>query len=62
MDTPPLDPRIQKGKQLAELLWWSLAKRIVKLAGEHFHWDDEQWREASEIFLRPNDYKVVVII
>ena len=55
------DPRIQKGQAFAELLWWSLAKRIVKLAGEHYKWDDEQWREASEIFLRPNDYKVVVL-
>jgi len=55
------NPRVQKGKAFAELLWWSLAKRIVKLAGEHYKWDEEQWREASEIFLRPNDYKVVVL-
>ena len=55
------DLRITKGKALAEMIWWSLAKRIVKIAGEHYKWDDDQWKEATEIFLRPNDYKVLVI-
>ena len=54
------DYRVVKGKTLVEMLWWSLAKKIVKLAGEHYKWNEETWKEASEIFLRPNDYKVVV--
>jgi len=52
------DPRIQKGARIAELIWWSLAKRIVLIASEHYKWDDEHLREISEIFLRPNDYTV----
>jgi hypothetical protein len=56
----PEDPRVVQGKKLAELLWWSLAKRIMSLAGEEYEWNDEQWAVASQIFLRPNDYFVRV--
>ena len=55
------DVRVKKGKYLAELMWWSLAKRIVRIASEHYKWDDEHLRDISEIFLRPNDYKVETI-
>ena len=55
------DIRIKKGKYLAELMWWSLAKRIVRIASEHYKWDDDHLRDISEIFLRPNDYKVETI-
>ena len=55
------DPRVTKGKKLAELIWWSLAKRIVSLAGEEYGWDDEQWSTVGQLFLRPNDYFVKVI-
>ncbi len=54
--------RVQKGKQIAEQIWWSLAKRILRIAGDLYKWDDNDWREAQEIFLRPNDYFVVVEI
>jgi hypothetical protein len=50
---------VKKGIVLVEQLWWSLAKRIVFLAGNLYKWDEEQWREANEKFLRPNDYKVI---
>jgi hypothetical protein len=60
MESVQEDPRVLKGKQLAELLWWSLAKRIVCLAGEEYKWTDEEWDEAGRIFLRANDYFVVV--
>lgn len=53
------DPRVTKGKQLVELIWWTVAKKIVKTAGEFYKWDDEEWREATELFLRPNDYRVI---
>ncbi len=58
MDTVE-DPRVTKGKKLVELIWWTLAKKIVKTAGEHYKWDDEAWRDATELFLRPNDYRVI---
>ena len=54
------NPRVRKGLQLVEQLWWQLAKQIVKTAGEMYGWDDEQWRDMQELFLRPNDYKVVL--
>jgi hypothetical protein len=50
--------RIEKGKAFAELIWWTLAKSIVKKAGELYNWNDDQWKDANELFLRPNDYKV----
>jgi hypothetical protein len=58
---PATDERVKKGKEFMEFLWWSYAKRIVRLAGEHYNWTDEQWGEASELFLKPTDYSVVVI-
>ena len=54
------DPRVEKGKKLVEFLWYRLAKKIVKLAGETYKWDEEKWEEASRIYLRPSDYKVIV--
>lgn len=52
--------RITEGKKFAELLWWSLAKHIVRQAGELYAWDDAQWIEAQELFLRNNDYTVII--
>jgi hypothetical protein len=52
--------RVERGQQLVEQLWWSLAKEIVKKAGAHYKWTDEEWQAATELFLRPNDYSVVV--
>lgn len=54
-----MDERMTKGIELAEQVWWSLAKRIIFLAGNLYKWDEEQWRTANEKFLRPNDYKVI---
>ena len=54
------EDRMTKGVELAEQIWWSLAKKIVFLAGTLYKWDDEQWRDANEKFLRPNDYKVII--
>uniref|UniRef100_A0A6C0L5J0 Uncharacterized protein n=1 Tax=viral metagenome TaxID=1070528 RepID=A0A6C0L5J0_9ZZZZ len=53
------DKRITDGKQFAEFLWWTLAKRIVGIAGELYKWDESQWEVIKEKFLRNNDYAVV---
>jgi len=53
------EKRIADGIQFADFIWWSLAKRIVLLAGELYKWDDSEWESAQEIFLRSNDYKVL---
>jgi len=60
MDQYMLDQRVLKGKELAEQIWWRLAKRIVEIAGELYGWSEEDWRNAGELFLRPNDYKVFI--
>ena len=52
--------RIQRGKRFAEQIWWSLAKRIVRMAGELYQWNDKEWQEFQDMFLRPNDYSVVL--
>jgi hypothetical protein len=57
----PIDPRVTRGSKLVEMIWWSLAKRIVTIAGEMYGWDEEQWREVTSSFLRPNDYTVVPV-
>lgn len=58
-DVPPLDPRVAKGAKLAEMLWWSIAKRILKIAGDTYGWNDQQWQTAQELFLRSGDYRVI---
>ena len=55
-----MDENVKKGIVLAEQVWWSLAKRIVFLAGNLYKWDEEQWQEANEKFLKPSHYKVVI--
>jgi len=63
MDSTSIDAanekRIADGKQFAEFLWWTLAKRIVGIAGELYKWDESQWEVIKEKFLRNNDYAVV---
>jgi hypothetical protein len=60
LDSVDNNPRVRKGLHLIEQLWWQLAKQIVKKAGELYKWDDDQWRDMQELFLRPNDYKAVL--
>ncbi len=55
-----MENRLELGKELAEQIWWNLAKKIVFLAAKLYEWDDEAWRIANEKFLRPNDYKVII--
>ena len=52
--------RISRGQQLLEQLWWSMAKKIVETAGKQYNWTEEQWQSATELFLRPNDYSIIV--
>ena len=53
------EQRIADGKQFAEFIWWTLAKRIVGIAGDLYKWDESQWEAMNEKFLRSNDYRVV---
>ena len=52
--------KVEKGREFAERIWFSLAKRILKLAGDLYKWDDDTWEENINLFLRPNDYKVII--
>ena len=49
---------VEKGREFAERFWFSLAKRILKIAGEHYKWDEQAWEENINLFLRPCDYRV----
>ena len=53
------EQRMQKGKRFLEHIWWMLAKRIVRIAGDHYEWTEEEWLSAMDLFLRPGDYTVV---
>ena len=44
-DKPEGNPRVHRGLQFVEQLWWQLAKKVVRLAGELYEWDEEQWKE-----------------
>jgi len=52
------EQRVADGTQFVELLWWTLAKRIIGIAGDLYKWDTDAWERAQEIFLRSNDYQV----
>lgn len=53
------EKRIAEGVKFAEFMWWTLAKRIVGIAGDLYKWDDSEWEVVKEKFLRSNDYTVV---
>lgn len=54
------DPAVRRGLAFAELVWWTLAKRIVNVVGQHLKWDEDQWITMQEKFLKSNDYKAVL--
>ncbi len=60
LETVEGNPRVQRGLQFLEQLWWQLAKKIILTAGELYEWSEEEWKEMQELFLRPNDYKVIL--
>ena len=53
------EKRIAEGIKIAEFMWWTLAKRIVGIAGDLYKWDESRWEVVKEKFLRSNDYVVV---
>ncbi len=48
----------KEGLEMIESMWYSLAVKIVKLAIEVYHLDEEQAKALKEVFLKPNDYTV----
>ncbi len=54
------NPRVQRGLQFLEQLWWQLAKKIILMAGKMYEWSEEEWKDMQELFLRPNDYKIIL--
>ena len=53
------EKRIAEGIKIAEFMWWTLAKRIVGIAGDLYKWDESRWEVVKEKFLRSNDYVVI---
>ena len=60
MDRFENDPAVHRGLAFAETVWWTLAKRILNVLGQHLNWDEDQWRDAQDKFLKPNDYKAKI--
>ncbi len=60
LETVEGNPRVQRGLQFLEQLWWQLAKKIILMAGEMYEWSEEEWKDMQELFLRPNDYKIIL--
>jgi hypothetical protein len=54
------DSRLARGIQLAEMVWYSVAQRVVAVAAQLYGWDEKRRAEIEELFLRPNDYSVEV--
>lgn len=57
---PPIDPRVAKGAEFAELVWYTLAKRILTIARDHYGWPPEKEAEMVTQFLRTT-FKVIPI-
>jgi hypothetical protein len=57
-----MDDRLSRGVSFAEMLWFSLAQRIFRMAVDMYGWEPRQASELEEVYLRPNDYTIEVIV
>lgn len=57
-----MDDRMRRGVEFAEMLWFSFAQRIFRMAAELYGWDQKRQTALEEVYLRPNDYLVEVIV
>lgn len=57
-----MDQRLTRGVGFAEMLWFSFAQRIFRMAVELYGWDTRRAAEMEEIYLRPNDYTIEVVV
>ena len=46
----------QEGLQMIEMMWYSIAIKIVSMAIEVYKLDEEQAAALKDVFLKPNDY------
>ena len=54
--------RMEYGIAFAENIWYRVAQRIFNLAAQLYGWEKSRRDEMEEIFLRPNDYHIEVIV
>jgi hypothetical protein len=54
--------RMQKGIRIAEMLWFSFAQRIFAVAADLYGWTPKRRAELEDIYLRPNDYTIEVVV
>ena len=47
---------IQEGLDIITAMWYNLASKIVEMAIQVYHLDDNQAMALKDIFLRGNDY------
>lgn len=48
----------KEGINMIEMMWYSIAIKIVSMAIEVYNLDDEQAAALKDVFLKPNDYIV----
>lgn len=47
----------QEGLQMIEMMWYSIAIKIVSMAIDIYKLDEEQAAALKDVFLKPNDYR-----
>ena len=55
-----MDPRTEEGITLLQGMFYESAVRIVNLAIKVYNLDSVQAAALRDVYLRPNDYEVVV--
>ena len=51
---------METGMRFWSLVWFSVAERIIELAGATYELDAEQRRALAKVFLRAGDYRVAL--
>ena len=55
-----MDARTDEGIKLLESLWYEVTNRLVSLAIKVYKLDSEQAKALKDVYLRGNDYQVML--
>lgn len=54
------DAELEEGRLMLERIWYGVAIQIVELAVQVYGLSEEQKDSLKSVFLKPNDYYVVI--
>ena len=54
------DSRVDEGIEMIQSMWYGTAIQIVNMAIRVYKLNSEQAKALKEVYLRPNDYRVVL--